>query len=142
MAYILLLNLLIAMMGDTYTRIAEIKNEWMRQASLKVSLPRSCCKDLKISISLVSDKSNYFSVGHDGADSGATDTPQDSAQGAGHVLGEDGHGREGACHEADNVGKQEGWQTDLSVTHYRVSRTASLTPVNLSRRKNWRRYRT
>ena len=32
-AFILLLNLLIAMMGDTYTRIAEIKNEWMRQAS-------------------------------------------------------------------------------------------------------------
>ena len=36
MAYILLLNLLIAMMGDTYTRIAEIKNEWMRQASFNV----------------------------------------------------------------------------------------------------------
>ena len=33
-AFILLLNLLIAMMGDTYTRIAEIKNEWMRQASV------------------------------------------------------------------------------------------------------------
>ena len=31
MAFILLVNLLIAMMGDTYTRIAEIKNEWMRQ---------------------------------------------------------------------------------------------------------------
>ena len=44
-AFILLLNLLIAMMGDTYTRIAEIKNEWMRQASLKVNLTRSCCKD-------------------------------------------------------------------------------------------------
>ena len=29
--YVLLVNLLIAMMGDTYTRIAEIKNEWMRQ---------------------------------------------------------------------------------------------------------------
>jgi len=29
--YVLLINLLIAMMGDTYTRIAEIKNEWMRQ---------------------------------------------------------------------------------------------------------------
>ena len=28
---ILLLNLLIAMMGDTYAKIAEIKNEWMRQ---------------------------------------------------------------------------------------------------------------
>ena len=31
--YVLLINLLIAMMGDTYTRIAEIKNEWMRQVS-------------------------------------------------------------------------------------------------------------
>ena len=30
---ILLLNLLIAMMGDTYAKIAEIKNEWMRQVS-------------------------------------------------------------------------------------------------------------
>ena len=29
--YILLLNLLIAMMGDTYAKIAAIKNEWMRQ---------------------------------------------------------------------------------------------------------------
>ena len=28
---VLLLNLLIAMMGDTYAKIAEIKNEWMRQ---------------------------------------------------------------------------------------------------------------
>ena len=27
----MLLNLLIAMMGDTYAKIAEIKNEWMRQ---------------------------------------------------------------------------------------------------------------
>ena len=32
-AFILLVNLLIAMMGDTYTKIAEIKNEWMRQVS-------------------------------------------------------------------------------------------------------------
>ena len=30
----MLVNLLIAMMGDTYTRIAEIKNEWMRQVKL------------------------------------------------------------------------------------------------------------
>jgi hypothetical protein len=30
---ILLLNLLIAMMGDTYAKIAEIKNEWMRQVN-------------------------------------------------------------------------------------------------------------
>ena len=29
--YLLLLNLLIAMMGDTYAKIAAIKNEWMRQ---------------------------------------------------------------------------------------------------------------
>ena len=29
--YILLINLLIAMMGDTYCFVAEIKNEWMRQ---------------------------------------------------------------------------------------------------------------
>ncbi len=29
--HVLLVNLLIAMMGDTYTKIAEIKNEWMRQ---------------------------------------------------------------------------------------------------------------
>ena len=29
--FVLLINLLIAMMGDTYTKIAEIKNEWMRQ---------------------------------------------------------------------------------------------------------------
>lgn len=29
--YILLINLLIAMMGDTYGFVAEIKNEWMRQ---------------------------------------------------------------------------------------------------------------
>ena len=28
---ILLINLLIAMMGNTYERIAEMKNEWMRQ---------------------------------------------------------------------------------------------------------------
>jgi hypothetical protein len=32
---ILLLNLLIAMMGDTYAKIAEIKNEWMRQVSIQ-----------------------------------------------------------------------------------------------------------
>lgn len=31
---ILLLNLLIAMMGDTYAKIAEIKNEWMRQVNI------------------------------------------------------------------------------------------------------------
>ncbi len=35
--FVLLLNLLIAMMGDTYTKIAEIKNEWMRQASYNKS---------------------------------------------------------------------------------------------------------
>ena len=29
--FLLLLNLLIAMMGDTYAKIAAIKNEWMRQ---------------------------------------------------------------------------------------------------------------
>ena len=29
--FVMLINLLIAMMGDTYTKIAEIKNEWMRQ---------------------------------------------------------------------------------------------------------------
>ena len=33
MVVVLLVNLLIAMMGDTYTKIAEIKNEWMRQVS-------------------------------------------------------------------------------------------------------------
>ena len=32
----MLVNLLIAMMGDTYTRIAEIKNEWMRQVKLDI----------------------------------------------------------------------------------------------------------
>ena len=32
---VLLVNLLIAMMGDTYTKIAEIKNEWMRQVGVK-----------------------------------------------------------------------------------------------------------
>ena len=32
---ILLLNLLIAMMGDTYAKIAEIKNEWMRQVDIQ-----------------------------------------------------------------------------------------------------------
>jgi hypothetical protein len=32
---ILLLNLLIAMMGDTYAKIAEIKNEWMRQVNIQ-----------------------------------------------------------------------------------------------------------
>ena len=39
---ILLLNLLIAMMGDTYAKIAEIKNEWMRQVKrcLKSYFPR------------------------------------------------------------------------------------------------------
>ena len=35
---ILLLNLLIAMMGDTYAKIAEIKNEWMRQWARMVLL--------------------------------------------------------------------------------------------------------
>ena len=30
----MLINLLIAMMGDTYTRIAEIKNEWIRQVKI------------------------------------------------------------------------------------------------------------
>ena len=34
MAFLLLLNLLIAMMGDTYNMIAEIKNEWIRQVGL------------------------------------------------------------------------------------------------------------
>lgn len=29
--FVMLVNLLIAMMGDTYNKIAEIKNEWMRQ---------------------------------------------------------------------------------------------------------------
>ena len=93
-AFILLMNLLIAMMGDTYTRIAEIKNEWMRQASCMTVMSNQ------------SDKKNKcFSVGHDGAHSRATDPPQHSAQGAGQVLGEDGHGREGARHEADHVGE-------------------------------------
>ena len=35
MAFLLLLNLLIAMMGDTYNMIAEIKNEWIRQVGLE-----------------------------------------------------------------------------------------------------------
>ena len=35
---ILLLNLLIAMMGDTYAKIAEIKNEWMRQVIVDVDI--------------------------------------------------------------------------------------------------------
>ena len=35
---ILLLNLLIAMMGDTYAKIAEIKNEWMRQVMSNVMI--------------------------------------------------------------------------------------------------------
>ena len=35
---ILLLNLLIAMMGDTYAKIAEIKNEWMRQVTVDVDV--------------------------------------------------------------------------------------------------------
>ena len=34
LVFVMLVNLLIAMMGDTYTRIAEIKNEWMRQVKL------------------------------------------------------------------------------------------------------------
>ena len=38
---ILLLNLLIAMMGDTYAKIAEIKNEWMRQVS-------RCCPSMSL----------------------------------------------------------------------------------------------
>ena len=39
---ILLLNLLIAMMGDTYAKIAEIKNEWMRQwARMVLMIERS-----------------------------------------------------------------------------------------------------
>ncbi len=33
--HVLLVNLLIAMMGDTYTKIAEIKNEWMRQVGFR-----------------------------------------------------------------------------------------------------------
>ena len=37
MAFLLLLNLLIAMMGDTYNMIAEIKNEWIRQVGLKTN---------------------------------------------------------------------------------------------------------
>ena len=45
---ILLLNLLIAMMGDTYAKIAEIKNEWMRQVrchsqSVILDLGIICC---------------------------------------------------------------------------------------------------
>ena len=40
---ILLLNLLIAMMGDTYAKIAAIKNEWMRQwARTVLIVERSC----------------------------------------------------------------------------------------------------
>jgi transient receptor potential cation channel subfamily V protein 5 len=31
--FLLLVNLLIAMMGDTYNKIAAIKNEWMRQVT-------------------------------------------------------------------------------------------------------------
>lgn len=37
---ILLINMLIAMMGNTYTKIAETKNEWQRQ----VSFPHICNK--------------------------------------------------------------------------------------------------
>lgn len=33
---ILLVNMLIAMMGNTYQKIAETKNEWQRQVSLKL----------------------------------------------------------------------------------------------------------
>ena len=38
LAFILLINLLIAMMGDTYCKIAEIKNEWMRQVQWFINL--------------------------------------------------------------------------------------------------------
>jgi len=41
-AYIMLVNLLIAMMGDTYTKIAEIKNEWMRQWARTVLIVERC----------------------------------------------------------------------------------------------------
>ena len=60
---ILLLNLLIAMMGDTYAKIAEIKNEWMRQ----VRTTSSECK-LLIQISLV------FLVGKNCFDCGERNT--------------------------------------------------------------------
>jgi hypothetical protein len=40
---ILLLNLLIAMMGDTYAKIAEIKNEWMRQVGYSFRLQDNDC---------------------------------------------------------------------------------------------------
>merc|ERR1712029_589623 len=42
LVFILLVNLLIAMMGDTYTRIAEIKNEWMRQWARIVLIVERC----------------------------------------------------------------------------------------------------
>ena len=60
-AFILLLNLLIAMMGDTYTRIAEIKNEWMRQVDIQCSRH---CNIFPSNVSL------YTSVGPNSPDCG------------------------------------------------------------------------
>ena len=39
---VLLVNLLIAMMGDTYAKIAEIKNEWMRQVTKRKDTTTPC----------------------------------------------------------------------------------------------------
>ena len=57
----MLINLLIAMMGDTYTRIAEIKNEWIRQVKT----------DGKIYFRIFLMIENKFLVGKNGTDCGA-----------------------------------------------------------------------
>ena len=60
LVFVMLVNLLIAMMGDTYTRIAEIKNEWMRQVKLYI-------KKSTIFISFL-QKISYVLVGKNGTD--------------------------------------------------------------------------
>ena len=57
---ILLLNLLIAMMGDTYAKIAEIKNEWMRQVDIQGIATYSRLSNLSL----------YTSVGPNSPDCG------------------------------------------------------------------------
>ena len=62
----MLINLLIAMMGDTYTRIAEIKNEWIRQ--VKICIYEIWLKKYLSNISMIKNK---FLVGKNGTDCGA-----------------------------------------------------------------------
>ena len=94
-AYIMLVNLLIAMMGDTYTKIAEIKNEWMRQVINEFS-PLWCPTASSIFLSSI--------VGKDCAHCRKMYSPRREIAPAKPLFRTNGYRRKSFGIEADHVG--------------------------------------